>query len=74
MYDLVVDPAASVDVTKESSRISGTEDYRSWQQLVTAHVRACDGDANSSPRPPTLSGHHRITISYPFGLSPDRGH
>lgn len=40
MYDLVVDPAANVDVTKESPRISGIEDYQSWQQLVTAHVQA----------------------------------
>lgn len=40
LYDLVIDPAANVDVTKESSRISGIEDNRSWRQLVTAHVHA----------------------------------
>lgn len=40
LYDLVIDPAVNVDLTRDSSRISGIEDYRSWQQLLTAHVWA----------------------------------
>lgn len=30
LYDLFIDRAANVGVTKESSRISGIEDDRSW--------------------------------------------
>lgn len=53
MYDLVVDPAASVDVTKESSRISGIDDYQSWQRLVTAHVRATRWRCEQLSPPPS---------------------
>lgn len=51
LYDLVIDPAAHVDATKESSRISGIEDNRSWWQLVTAQVRAIRWRRKEHPPP-----------------------
>lgn len=51
LYDLVTDPAANVDVMKESSRMSGIEDCRSWQQLVTADVRDTRWRCEQRPLP-----------------------
>lgn len=80
LYDLVIDPAANVDVTKGSPRICGCgiEDNRSWRHLVTAHFHATRWRRGEQQPPPTRREStrriDRIAIAHSFGLSLKRGH
>lgn len=75
LYDLVVDPAANVDVTEGEPTYMRMriEDNRSRRQLVTAQIHTPrDGNAESNPGTPRRND--RIAISHSLGLSSKRGH